>query len=68
MVYRTIPGGFGLDMAKLYRNVQRNSKVTHDDPLKYGVASQIAGEGKEDARRKPLKRVCALCSTNTPPN
>jgi len=60
--------GFGLDMAKLYRNVQLNSKVTHDDPLKYGVASQIAGEGKEDARRKPLKRVCALCSTNTPPN
>jgi hypothetical protein len=44
-------------MAELYRNVQRNSKLTHDDPLKYGVASQIAAEGKEDAWRKPSKRV-----------
>jgi hypothetical protein len=68
IVYRTIPGGFGLDMAELYRNVQRNSKLTHDDLLKYSVASQNAAEGKEDARRKPSKRVCALCSTNTRPN
>jgi len=47
MVYRTIPGGFGLDMPELYRNVQLTSKLTHDDPLKYSVASQIALKAKK---------------------
>jgi hypothetical protein len=41
--------------------------LTHDDLLKYSVASQNAAEGKEDARRKPSKRVCALCSTTALP-
>jgi hypothetical protein len=33
-------------MDELYRNVQLNNKMAHDDPLKYSGASQIAREDK----------------------